>query len=659
MPKAEKIIEAVYPELGGQYPVKTEIDVLFPVTAIVNSKKIADVYLKFKPHNSKTWRKTQMTKQENNKFVSSIKFESTGIYDYTVTATNKKTSRNHDYGKILQVMVDPVKARFSAWYELFPRSQGKIPGKSATFKDVEERLEEIRKMGFDVLYMAPIHPIGTTNRKGPNNSLSTGANDPGSCWAIGSQAGGHKSTHPDLGTLEDFRHLTAKAKEMGFEIALDIGLQCSPDHSYVKEHPGWFHHEPDGTIKCAENPPKKYEDVYPLNFYPEDREAMWEEMKSIFEFWLKQGVNIFRVDNPHTKPTEFWQWLIREIKRKEPDTVFLSEAFTYYEKLEELAAVGYQQSYGYFTWRNTKNELIEYFTKLTQSHLKNFLRMNLFVNTPDILPTILQHGGRPAFMLRIALATTLSSCYGMYNGFELCENSAIPGKEEYLNSEKYEYKVWDWDRPGNIKEYIKKLNKIRIENRALHYYGNLKFFNSTNDNVLCYGKIFPESSRLGKNIIVVAVNLDPHRRQDARITLPLEDFGIAIDDDYLVEELVTEKKYVWTGYDNYVRLDPQSNPAYIFRISKEFKKIPEVKSPNSETLAKKHFGVFYEIREKVLKHNDPYARKELEKFYSEEIIPKIFVCETYDEAYTRKINKESKRYGFFSIIHAYITTPGH
>ncbi len=661
---SKTVIKMVYPELeGGSYPVKTEIDVFFCVKAFIVTDESINVFLKYKLYNEKTWKKVEMLPiyteniDEVRCFISEIKFEKTGLYNYTVSVITEK-QKVINYNKILTVVVDPVYARYSAWYEIFARSQGTEQNKSATFKDVEKRLSYIKNLGFDVLYMTPIHPIGFTHRKGPNNSLVAGPNDPGSCWAIGNQFGGHKSVHPDLGTIEDFRALVIKAKEMGFEVALDIGLQCSPDHPYVKEHPGWFHHEPDGTIKCAENPPKKYEDVYPLNFYPEDRKEMWNEMKSIIEFWIRHGVSIFRIDNPHTKPTEFWAWLITEIKKKYPNTIFLSEAFTYYEKLEELAKIGFSQSYSYFTWRNTKNELIEYFLKLTQSYLNQFLRVNLFVNTPDILPFILQTGGRPAFLMRIALATTLSSVYGMYNGYELCENLAIPGKEEYLNSEKYEYKVWDWDREGNIKDYITKLNKIRKENSALHYYKNLQFCNSTNDNVVCYSKVSQDK----KNIILVTVNLDPHNLQDSRITVPLEDFGIPSDAEYVVEELITEKTYIWSGAENYVRLNPNTTPAYIFKVITDLNKTKIVKREKDVkmvSLAKDNAKIFFELRDKVVRHNDVYARKDLERFYKEVIVPKIFVSDTYDESYVVAINIEAKKNGFRNIAHAYYTTPGH
>ncbi len=440
-------------------------------------------------------------------------------------------------------------------------------------------------MGFDVIYLPPIHPIGRTNRKGPNNTLWAGPNDPGCPWSIGDETGGHKAVHPDLGTLDDFRNFIQKCEEYGMKVALDIAFTCSFDHPYIKEHPNWFFRNPDGSIKYAENPPKKYEDTAPLNFYPEPlpgqtkeqaRKEKWEEMKSILVFWIEQGVKIFRIDNPHTKPDEFWEWIIREIKKQYPDVILLSEAFTFFEKLELLAKIGFDQSYTYFTWRNTKLELFEYHWRLTNTIVKEFLRGNLFVNTPDILPIILQKGGRPAFKFRIALACTLSSVYGMYNGYELCENEAKPGDwpEAYNNSEKYQYKVWDWDRPGNIKDYIAKLNQIRRENPALHYYDNLRFYNSTNEHVLFYGKILPEYARKNQNdfnAIFVAANVNPYEIQESRITVPVEELGIGSNEEYKVRELITDKVYTWHGRDNYVRLDPHDEPVQIFRI--ENKKI--------------------------------------------------------------------------------------
>ena len=459
--------------------------------------------------------------------------------------------------------MEPARARFAAWYEMFHRSQGKKDGESATFRDMEARLPDLEKMGFDVIYLPPVHPIGVTNRKGPNNSLRAGPHDPGSPWSVGNKFGGHKAINPELGTLDDFRRFVAAAREKEMEIALDFTSNCSPDHPWIREHPDWFYHNPDGSIQFAENPPKKYEDVCPLNFTIKDYRPLWEAVKDIFDFWIRNGVLTFRVDNPHTKPTEFWEWLIREIKREHPRAVFLAEAFTDYNKLEELARAGFSQSYSYFTWRNSKNDLIEYFSKLTGSYLKEYLRVNLFTNTPDILPPILQEGGRPAFKMRAALAATLSSLYGIYNGYELLENEALPpGSENYKDSEKYQYKTHDWNKPGNIKDYLGKINRIRAENSALHYYDNLKFYSSTDDTILFYGKTSPDR----KNVILAAVNLDPFASHTGRITVPVEEFGISSDEEYPVRELISGRDLAWRGREQEITLDPEDEPAAIFRI---------------------------------------------------------------------------------------------
>ncbi|OGS17946.1 MAG: hypothetical protein A3J83_00510 [Elusimicrobia bacterium RIFOXYA2_FULL_40_6] len=559
------LIRAVYPEIeGGKYPVKTEIDRPFIVTAFVHSELPKKVSLTYRKKGAKTWKKVSMNQIDYPRWKASILFDKVGIYEYTVEVMLSETKEKVFYKRNLEVWVEPVNARFAAWYEMFHWSQGKIPCKCATFKDMEARLPDIKKMGFDVIYLPPIHPVGITNKKGPNNSLNACATDPGCPWSIGNEHGGHKSVNPDLGTLEDFRKFIKKCDSLGMPVAIDIAFTCSYDHPYIKEHPGWFFYNPDGTIKYAENPPKKYQDTVPFNWYPKDKQTMWQEFKTIFIFWIEQGVKIFRIDNPHTKPDEFWGWVIKEVKKEHPETLFLSEAFTVYEKMELLAKLGFTQSYTYFTWRNGKNDLIEYISKLTNSYLRDFLRGNFFANTPDILPKYLQTGGRPAFKVRAVLASTLSSVYGIYNGFELCENAAIPGKEEYLNSEKYEYKVWDWDRPGNIKDYIGKLNKIRKENTALHSYDNLKIYNSTDDNVLFYGKTSEDKS----NIILVAVNVDPFNTQKARVTVPLEDFGIASDGKYRVLDLLNDKEYIWQGRENNVILDPQNEPAHVFRLEK-------------------------------------------------------------------------------------------
>jgi starch synthase (maltosyl-transferring) len=462
-----------------------------------------------------------------------------------------------------EVMVDRVIARFAAWYEMFPRSQGKIPGQSGTFDDCIARFPEVRALGFNVVYFVPIHPIGRAYRKGPNNTLEVGPNDPGSPYAIGAEEGGHKAIHPDLGTLEDFRRLVKASHEHGMEVALDFAIQCSPDHPWIKEHPEWFLFRPDGTIKYAENPPKKYQDIVNVDFFNEHWESLWHELKSTFEFWIDQGVKIFRVDNPHTKPVPFWEWVIREIKAKHPDVIFLAEAFTRPEPLSMLAKVGYSQSYTYFTWRHTKQELTEYLTELTQTELSEYLRPNFFTNTPDINPPFLQTGGRPAHMIRMVLAATLSSVYGIYSGFELCEATPIPGKEEYLNSEKYEIKVWDWDRPGNIKDYIARINRIRAENLALHELDNLRFYRADDDNVLFYGKMTPDRS----NMVFVVVNLDPFNSHDSFIWFPLAEMGLGDSELFVAEEQLSNRRLDWRGSRQWVRLDPQTNPCEIFRIS--------------------------------------------------------------------------------------------
>ena len=469
------------------------------------------------------------------------------------------------YGRTLEVVVDRERARYGAWYEMFPRSQGTEPGRSATFGEAERRLSEIAGMGFDVVYLTPIHPIGETHRKGPNNALNAGPDDPGSPYAIGSEEGGHKAVHPGLGTLEDFRRFVDAAREHAMEVALDLAIQCSPDHPYIKEHPEWFRFRPDGSIKYAENPPKKYQDIVNVDFYSEDRENLWREWLDVILFWVEQGVKIFRVDNPHTKPFPFWEWAIREVQEEHPEVIFLAEAFTRPKVMRALAKLGFTQSYTYFTWRNHKQELTEYLVELTQDWPREYMRPNFFPNTHDILPHILQFGGRPAFQMRFVLAATLSSTYGIYSGFELCENTprGEPGTTVYYqDSEVYEYKVRDWDRPGNIKDYIKRINEIRRDNPALHYLKNLSFYEAPNDNILFYGK------RTGDNAVFVAVNLDPDVAHDTHVQFPLWEFGIGETEGYVVEELITGREMPATGSWFWVRLDPESSPAEIFRLRK-------------------------------------------------------------------------------------------
>ncbi|EKV28412.1 Alpha-amylase [Caenispirillum salinarum AK4] len=473
-------------------------------------------------------------------------------------------SRAIAYDRELEVMVDPVRARYAAWYEMAPRSQGTDPNKSATFDDCIKRLPEIREMGFDVVYLLPIHPIGKVNRKGKNNSVTAEPGEPGSPYAIGSDEGGHKAVHPELGTEEDFRRFVAEAKKLGMEVAMDIAVQCAPDHPWIKEHPDWFEFRPDGTIRYAENPPKKYQDIVNVNFYGGHQMELWEELRTVFEHWVDCGVTIFRVDNPHTKPVPFWEWVIRQVKDKHPEVIFLSEAFTRPTMLHMLAKVGFSQSYTYFTWRNFRHELEMYLTELTQGPGKEYLRPNFFPTTPDILPEFLQRGGRPAHMIRLVLAATTSSVYGMYNGYELIENTPVPGKEEFLDSEKYQYKVRDWDAPGNIKDYVTELNEIRAENPALHELENLRFHGSSDQNVIFYGKRTFDDS----NMIFVAVNLDPFEPHSSILSFPLEELGIGPEDAFAVEELFSGTRRLWHGADHEVTLDPQDNPAMIFRITR-------------------------------------------------------------------------------------------
>jgi starch synthase (maltosyl-transferring) len=468
------------------------------------------------------------------------------------------------YEPELIVIADRERARAGAWYELFVRSQSPDPSRPGTFRDAEGRLADIQAMGFDVVYLAPIHPIGRTNRKGRNNRLDAGPDDPGSPWAIGSEHGGHTAIEPALGTLDDFDRFVRAAATLGMEIALDFAIQCSPDHPWVHEHPDWFYRRPDGTIRYAENPPKKYQDIYPINFDTPDWKNLWEALRDVVLFWIGRGVRIFRVDNPHTKPIGFWSWLIDSVQAEHPDVIFLAEAFTRPPMMQALAKRGFTQSYTYFTWRNMKPELVEYMTELTRTDMALYFRPNFFANTPDILPPILQQGGRPAFKSRVALAATLSPSYGIYSGFELCENSAIEGREEYLDSEKYEIKPRDWNAPGNIKDFTARLNRARRENPALLEFTRLRFLDTDNDRVIAYVKWTADWS----NAVIVVVNLDPFAPQAATVDVPPESVGMIPGRRYGVDELITVERYTW-GEQNYVRLDPVAGePVHVLRVER-------------------------------------------------------------------------------------------
>ncbi len=492
------------------------------------------------------------------------------------------------------VYVDRPGAAFSQWYEFFPRSAEGRADKGSTFRDCLPRIDDAKAMGFDVIYFPPIHPIGVTARKGRNNAVTCEPSEPGVPYAIGNRhqkcpnGGGHKDVAPELGTLADFAWLVKEIHARGMELALDFALNCSPDHPYVHEHPDWFYKRPDGTIKYAENPPKKYQDVYPLNYHNADWRTLWSEIASVVEFWCEHGVRIFRVDNPHTKPVAFWEYLIARVQQRFPAAIFLSEAFTRPKMMKVLARAGFTQSYTYFTWRNTKQGLTEYFSELTHSECAETMRPNLWPNTPDILPSFLQFGGRPAFVIRAVLAATLAPVYGIYSGFELCENAGLErrpwdaagdvrqflhlcdndykqlAREEYLDSEKYQWKARDWNAPGHIKETITQLNRIRRENRALQQLRNLRFHHADNDLVLYFVKM----TAARDNILLIAVSLDPFHAQDAFIHVPVEQFGWMESQTYQAHDLLHDERYLWSGHRQFIRLTPEK-PAHIFRVRRK------------------------------------------------------------------------------------------
>jgi starch synthase (maltosyl-transferring) len=474
---------------------------------------------------------------------------------------DRRTATRFD--RVLEVLVERERARFGAWYEMFPRSAGGDPNRSATFDEAAALLPYVASMGFDVLYLPPIHPIGRSFRKGPNNSLTPAPTDPGSPWAIGAEEGGHMAVEPGLGTIDDFDRFVDAAGRHGLEIALDIAIQASPDHPYVRERPEWFRQRPDGTIKYAENPPKKYQDIYPINFESAEWPALWQELKRIFEFWIGHGVRIFRVDNPHTKPFRFWHWALAEIKREHPDTIFLAEAFTRPKVMRYLAKCGFSQSYSYFTWRNTAAELTEYFTELTQTDVREYMRPNLFANTPDILHEYLQRGGRPAFEIRLILAATLGASYGIYSGYELAENVPVKeGSEEYLDSEKYQIRARNFGHPTSLAGLIRTINTVRRHHPALQHDHGLTFHPTDNPDLLCYSK----RSVDGRDLILSVVNVDPFRMHHGYVKLPLAAWGFTPNDTIEVHDLLSSERYYWRGVWNYVRLEPGSRAAHVLHV---------------------------------------------------------------------------------------------
>jgi starch synthase (maltosyl-transferring) len=464
----------------------------------------------------------------------------------------------------LEFFADRKRAAFSSWYELFPRSAATDPGRHGGFKDVEARLPYVADMGFDVLYFPPIQPIGRINRKGANNALKARPEDVGSPWAIGAAEGGHKEVLPQLGSLEDFKRLSGKARDAGLEIALDLAFQCAPDHPYVSEHPQWFKHRPDGSVQYAENPPKKYQDIYPFDFETDDWRALWNELKSVIEFWIEQGIRIFRVDNPHTKPFAFWEWIINEIQRVDPDVIFLAEAFTRPKVMHRLAKLGFTQSYTYFTWRNTKRELTEYFTELANGPGRQYFRPNVWPNTPDILHETLQSGVRAAFAARLVLAATLSANYGIYGpSFELMESTPRePGSEEYRDSEKYQLRHWALDRPDSLRSLIARINRIRRDNPALQSDGSLRFCQVDNEELIAYQK----SDAVSGNVVLIVVNLDPHHVQSGWVDLDMRALQFDSSQPFQVHDLLSDQRYQWRNGRNYVMLDPWRMPAHIFRL---------------------------------------------------------------------------------------------
>ena len=503
----------------------------------------------------------ELSASGNEKAVSVASSEAT--HALIRRATNKTAATE---SAVNEFEVERSKAGFSTWYELFPRSTAEEPGKHGTFKDVIRLLPRIAEMGFDTLYLPPIHPIGEVNRKGKNNALKANADDPGSPWAIGSRLGGHKDINPDLGTLSDFKELITAADKKGIEIAMDIAYQCAPDHPYVKAHPQWFKWRPDGTVQYAENPPKKYEDILPINFDTEDRKGLWDELKSIVDYWIDKGVRVFRVDNPHTKAFPFWEWMVGEVRSRNPEVIFLAEAFTQPRTMEHLAKIGFNQSYTYFTWRNTRKELEEYLGELTKTELRYYFRPNFWPNTPDILPPELTAGGENAHIIRVVLAATMSSNYGLYGPvYEYGLTMPMPGKEEYIDNEKYEIKHWDWNKYTRIGEVISRLNRIRRENTALQTTWNIEFAETTNEQIICYTKADVKT----KNVLIVAVNLDPFHTQSAHVKIPIKKAGIKPGVPYAIHDLLSGDRYQWQKEWNYVQLNPQEMPAHIFRVEQQ------------------------------------------------------------------------------------------
>ena len=569
--KDNLVIENIQPSIdAGRFAIKREPGDTVQITADIfrHSHEKYDAAIYYKLRNERRWRKAPMHFVDNDMWTGEFVVNSIGYYDYKIVAWTIDPKDTPTESALFELRVDPVYARAGTWYEMWPKSQGKSDTKSATFKDCEAQLDYIRDLGFDTVYLVPIHPIGVTNRKGANNALHAKTDkkgkplEPGCPYAVGNKFGGHFDVDPELGTMKDFEHFAKTARSKGLRLALDIALNCSPDHPYAKKHPEWFYHEPDGSIKFAENPPKKYEDIYPFDYYNKNYKALWKEIRDIILFWADKGIEIFRIDNPHTKPFPFWEWLIREIKEQRPELVFLAEAFTRPKMMHRLAKSGFDMSYTYFAWREQRWEFEQYFKELTQSNAKEYMRGILFPTTPDIFPKYLANQGPAQFKQRYFLAGTLSSLTGLYNGYELCENIPSPVKEELWDSEKYQYKVHNWNAPVNIKDFVRRVNEARQNHPALQEYDNLDFHSADNSNLMVYSK------KKDNDVILCVANMDMHNAQEGTISLDMSKLGLAEDAFFFIKDLITGESYVWHGAHNFVRLDPNKAPGQLLVVKK-------------------------------------------------------------------------------------------
>ena len=568
--KDNLVIENIRPQIeGGRFMIKREPGDTVTLTADIfrHSHEKYDAAIFYRHDSKKKWEKAPMHFVDNDQWEGSFTVNNIGYYEYKICAWTKEPKDVPTESPVMKLRVDPSYARIGTWYEMWPKSQVADPKKSATWKDCENQLDYIVNLGFDTVYLVPIHPIGVTNRKGANNALHAKTDkkgnplEPGCPYAVGNSHGGHYDVDPELGSMKDFEHFAKAARSKGLRLALDIALNCSPDHPYVKSHPEWFYHEPDGSIKFAENPPKKYEDIYPFDYYNKNYQALWQEIENIILFWADKGIEIFRIDNPHTKPFPFWEWLIADVKEKRPELVFLAEAFTRPKMMHRLAKSGFDMSYTYFAWRSAKWEFEQYLKELTQSDAKEYMRGIFFPTTPDIFPKYLAYKGPNAFKQRYFLAGTLSSLTGMYNGYELCENIPSPVKEELADSEKYQYKVHNWKGPG-IQDFVRRVNTARQEHVALQEYDNLDFHYCANDQLMVYSK------KTGDDVILCVCNMDMVNAQEGMVELDMKKLGLEQDAFFFLKDLITDESYVWRGNRNFVRLDPAKAPGHLLVIKK-------------------------------------------------------------------------------------------